>query len=88
MTLQEQLASIKAKSAVMVTPQVAAAMKQSYDELKAGKVLERALKVGDKAPAFALPNSEGQMIDSSELIDPKGITLSLQKPEYKNDGLK
>jgi len=68
MTLQEQFASIKAKSAAMVTPQVAAAMKQSYDELKAGKVLEGALKVGDKAPPFLLPNSEGQMIHSSDLV--------------------
>jgi hypothetical protein len=68
MTLQEQLASIKAKSAAMVTPQVAAAMRQSYDELKSSKLLERALKAGDKAPAFVLPNSEGQMIHSSDLL--------------------
>lgn len=67
-TLQEQLNGIKAKSATMITPDVAAAMKLSFDELKNDKVLDRALKVGDKAPAFVLPNGEGNLIHSDAML--------------------
>lgn len=67
-TLQEQLNSIKAKSAAMITPDVAAAMKLSFDELIKDKVLDRALKVGDKAPAFVLPNGEGNLIHSDAML--------------------
>jgi hypothetical protein len=68
MTLQEQFASIKAKAAGLITPQVAAAMKQSYDELYHARVLDKALKVGDQAPAFTLPNGDGRLIDSGSLL--------------------
>jgi hypothetical protein len=68
MTLHEQLDGIKAKAAAMITPEVSAAMKQGFDELKKDKVLERALKVGDKAPAFLLPNGKGSLIDSETLL--------------------
>ena len=67
-TLQEQLNGIKAKSASMITPEVAAAMKLSFDELKNDKVLERALKVGDRAPAFVLPNGQDNLIHSDALL--------------------
>lgn len=68
MTLEEQLNAIKAKSAARITPEVADAMKQSYGELNAAKVLEQVLKAGDKAPAFALTNSEGRLIHSQTLL--------------------
>ncbi len=68
MTLQEQLNGIKAKAAPMITPEVAAAMKLSFDELKNDKVLEKALKVGDRAPAFVLPNGQGNLIHSDALL--------------------
>lgn len=56
-TLQEQLEAIKAKSATMMTPEVVAAMKQGFEELGQRNVLGKALKGGDLAPAFALPNA-------------------------------
>jgi hypothetical protein len=68
MTLQEQLDSIKAKAVAVITPQVAAAMKESFDELRNAKVLDHVLKVGDTAPAFLLPNGEDRLIGSENLL--------------------
>ena len=69
MTLQEQLEAIKAKSASRMTPEIIADMKKGYGELTEKKVLEKALKTGDNAPMFALPNSQGSMIRSQDLLD-------------------
>jgi hypothetical protein len=66
-TLQEQLNSIKAKGAAMMTPEVSAAMKKGFEKLQPSKLLENTLKVGDTAPDFVLPNGEGKMIDSETL---------------------
>ncbi|MBW1643285.1 MAG: hypothetical protein JRJ76_10650 [Deltaproteobacteria bacterium] len=67
-TLQEQLEAIKAKTASMITPEIAAAMKKGFEELAGKNVLEKALKTGETAPAFALPNSQGSMIRSQDLL--------------------
>ena len=68
MTLQEQLAAIKAKSAAAMTPEVVDAMKQSFNELRESKLLDQVLRVGDTAPAFTLPNGEGRLIHSGDLL--------------------
>jgi hypothetical protein len=68
LSLHEQLQTIKAKSAAMITTEVATAMKEAYDELKQNNVLEKALKVGDTAPGFALPNPDGQIVSSEGLL--------------------
>ena len=68
MTLQEQLKAIKVKTASMMTPEIAAAMKKGFEELAKNNVLEKALKTGETAPAFALPNSQGGMIRSQDLL--------------------
>jgi hypothetical protein len=68
LSLHEQLQAIKAKSAPLITAEVAAAMKNAFDELKRNKVLEKALKVGDAAPAFALPDTEGEIVSSEALL--------------------
>lgn len=68
MTLQEQLKAIKAKTAAMMTPEITTAMKQGFEELSKMNVLGHSLKVGDTAPAFALPNSQGAVIRSQALL--------------------
>jgi hypothetical protein len=68
LSLHEQLQAIKAKSAAMITTEVAAAMKKAFDELKQNKVLEKALRVGDTAPEFALPNFDGKIVSSEGLL--------------------
>jgi peroxiredoxin len=49
-----------------------AEVRAAYDEflhrLDAGKVAAEACKAGDRMPGFLLPNAEGQLVDSAELL--------------------
>ncbi|NNL77382.1 MAG: hypothetical protein HKO68_13685 [Desulfobacterales bacterium] len=67
-TLQEQLEAIQASTASRMTPEIIADMTQGYEELAGKKVLQKALKTGDTAPVFVLPNSEGNMIRSQDFL--------------------
>lgn len=49
-----------------------AEMRAAYDEflqrLDAGKVAAEACRAGDRMPGFLLPNAEGRLVDSAELL--------------------
>jgi hypothetical protein len=66
--LKAQLESIKAKSADKMTPEVNAAMKDGFEELRRRKVLDNPLKVGDRAPEFSLPGSEGKVVHLQDFL--------------------
>ena len=67
-SLQEQLESIKAKSAEKMTPEVTAAMKKGFEALKQRDVLDKPLKAGDTAPAFALPDAQGDVVQLQDFL--------------------
>ena len=66
--LKEKLKSIKAKNADKMTPEVTAAMKKGFEELKQRDVLDKPLKVGDTAPSFALPNAKGDIVHLQDFL--------------------
>ncbi len=82
MTLQEQLQAIKAKTAGMITPEVAAAVKQGFEALQENKVLEKALKAGDTAPAFSLTNAGGETIDSKALLSKGPLVILFYRGKW------
>ncbi len=82
LTLQEQLAAIKAKTAPMITQEIADAMNQGFEELAGKKVLEKTLKTGDTAPAFVLPDSQGNMIRSKDLLAKKPLVILFYRGKW------
>ncbi|NVB43220.1 AhpC/TSA family protein [Pseudenhygromyxa sp. WMMC2535] len=44
-------------------------MQAAQDELAASDILERALKVGDAAPDFSLPNAAGEQVSLAKLLE-------------------
>ena len=50
------------------TPEIRAAYEEFLQRLGAGKVAGSALRPGERMPAFLLPNSEGRLIGSDELL--------------------
>src|SRR5579859_1330810 len=72
MTLQAKLDAFKAdfeagKPPYNVPPPVIAVMHRATAELKASGLAEKALKAGDKAPAFTLKDPEGNDVSSAAL---------------------
>ena len=68
-SMQEQFQSIKAKTAEMISPEVAADLQQGFAELVEKNLLAQALGVGDKAPAFVLADASGTTFSSTELLE-------------------
>lgn len=68
MTLADTLKGIRDASAKRIPPERAAIMHRATEELRTSGILERVIKVGDRLPAFALPNSYGQEVRSADLL--------------------
>jgi hypothetical protein len=73
MKLQEQLDAFKASFESGAPPFNASraaidVMHRATEELRRSGQAERALGVGARAPAFALPNQDGQIIRSADLL--------------------
>ena len=69
MSLQDKLDAFKAEfEGKKAPPEVVAVFHKSTAELVASGQATRALKVGDRAPVFRLPDSEGTTVASAELL--------------------
>ncbi len=69
MSLQDKLDALKAKfETEMAPPEMVAVMHRVTDELLASGQVKRALKAGDRAPTFTLPDAEGRPVSSQDLL--------------------
>ncbi|WP_036261796.1 peroxiredoxin-like family protein [Methylocapsa aurea] len=69
MPLQDKLDALKAKfETEMAPPEVVTVMHRVIDELIASGQAERALKAGDRAPAFTLPDPDGKHVSTQDLL--------------------
>ncbi len=84
MTLQAKLDAFKAdfeagKPPYNVPPPVIAVMRRATAELKASGLAEKALKAGDKAPAFTLKDPEGNDVSSAALLAQGPLVVSFYR---------
>lgn len=82
MSLQEKLNAHMAKSQAGRSPEVAATLRRAAEELRASGIMERVLKVGMPAPQFALPNAQGTMVSSAELLERGPLVLSFYRGHW------
>jgi cytochrome oxidase Cu insertion factor (SCO1/SenC/PrrC family) len=70
MGLQEKLNELKRLflASGRASPEMRSIMHRSTEELRNSGILERALKAGQQAPAFELPNQDGQFVSSTALL--------------------
>ena len=81
-TLQERLDELKAESADKLTPEAKAAVKEGMNELKERQLTERALKAGDTAPGFTLPNARGSGIRSQTFLAQGPLVISFFRGKW------
>jgi peroxiredoxin len=84
MTLQTELEAFKAdfeagKPPYSVPREVIETMHRATAELIASGAARRALKAGDKAPAFALRNPDGVLVSSADLLAKGPLVLSFYR---------
>ena len=79
MSLQEKLDAVKADFISKVPANLRAVMDKVTDGLIASGQANRALKVGDRAPAFTLPDPDGNMVTSTELLRKGPLVLTFYR---------
>lgn len=70
MTLKERLDELKAKSQAnpRISPEARAIMQRSIEDLRKSGIVDRVVRVGDRAPDFTLPDSGGKLVSLGELL--------------------
>ncbi|MEO6588983.1 MAG: hypothetical protein ABIP06_06620 [Pyrinomonadaceae bacterium] len=79
MSLKEKLHEISERSSGKIPAGVRHKMAQATQELKDSGQDERALGVGDKMPAFNLPNTNGEMISSTDLLKNGNLVVTFYR---------
>jgi hypothetical protein len=84
MTLQKKLDAFKTDfesggPPMNVPAEAVAAMHRAVDELRSSGILDRVLKIGDRIPEFALPDAEGNVIHSNDLLAKGNLVLSFYR---------
>ncbi len=79
MTLQEKLDAYRAQPKPGAPPELGAVSGRTIAALKASGQAERALKAGDHAPSFDLPDQDGAMVSSADLLLKGPVVLSFYR---------
>src|SRR5215831_5820944 len=80
MSLKDKLDAIRAKG--RQDPTLAAAVDTVVDRLRRADSGANALKVGDTMPAFVLPNAEGTLVSSDELLARGPLVVSFFRGDW------
>jgi len=79
MTLKEQLDAYQAQARAKRPPERQVIMDRATEDLRASGITQRALRAGDRAPAFALPNAAGNIIRSGDLLANGHLVVSFYR---------
>ena len=79
MTLQDKLDAYKAQPKPNAPPELGAISGRTIAALRASGQAERALKVGDKAPSFTLPDQDGTPLSSVGLLAAGPLVVSFYR---------
>ena len=77
--LQQELNTFMDGVRTQVPAEVLQAVDQAYAALVKSNLFDHALKVGDKAPDFALPNAHGQLVALPTLLQQGPVVLSFNR---------
>ena len=77
MSLEEKLAATREASGKRIPPELQTIMHRATETLRNSGILDRVIKPGAKAPAFALADQDGQMVTLSALLAAGPVVLSI-----------
>jgi hypothetical protein len=82
MALSERLDAIREAAKARIPPQTRAVMERSVADLRASGITDRIAKVGQRAPAFTLPDHAGRDVRLSTLLARGPVVLSFYRGRW------
>lgn len=82
MSLKNQLKTFKREFERAAEPGVVEAMQRGDSILRASGIVSRALKAGDLAPEFSLPDANGKLFTLSKLLDHGPVVVSFYRGSW------
>ena len=79
MGLQDRLDHMREQFESSAPPEALAVMHRATDDLLHSGIMDRVLKVGDRAPEFTLPNEQGKLVSPLELLSNGPLVLSFYR---------
>jgi hypothetical protein len=79
MNLNEKLRARKLQFESKLPKETVAVMHRATNDLRKSGIAERALKKGVKLPSFALPNGDGVVLNSQDLLSRGPLVLSFYR---------
>ena len=82
MNLPDKLNELKANFEKQAPKEALEIMHKATDDLRKSGILERVLKVGDKAPEFELENTVGEIIRSKDILSDRLMVLTFYRGRW------
>ncbi len=82
MGLQDKLNRLKESSKAKMPKEALEIMHRATDDLKNSGILDRTVKVGQKAPDFTLANTENQEVNLYALLAKRPVVLSWYRGKW------
>jgi hypothetical protein len=82
MKLQEKLDALRKSFEKQVPPEALEIMHRATDDLRNSGIMDRAVKVGDKAPDFTLRNTGGREVSLSQLLSKGPVVLGFYRGRW------
>ncbi len=82
MKLQEKLDAFRKNFEKQVPPEALEIMHRATEDLRNSGIMDRAVKVGDKAPDFTLRNTSGHEASLSQLLSKGPVILGFYRGRW------
>ena len=81
-TLTQSLAALRASVVAKLPSDVMSDLERQIVELRSSGIVERALGIGDRMPAFALENQHDNSISSQVLLDRGPLVINFYRGKW------
>ena len=82
MSLKEELSALRRRLEAGRSPEILASMHRAVDELRASPAAKMVLTVGNRAPAFVLPNANDALVASSDLLARGNLVVTFYRGRW------
>ncbi|MDP7623950.1 MAG: hypothetical protein QF493_03225 [Rhodospirillales bacterium] len=82
MSLEESLAKLREASAERIPEEIRMKMGAATQAIRDSDIMDGVIKVGDSLPVFNLPNSNGTMVSSNDLLAKGNLVVTIYRGHW------